>query len=312
MNKRVKKFFVSIVAVIALVFVFNGISGILKKVKNSYMWKKIGIEAYDKDLLVISDKKYFYNDMNGNICFYIEKEPKEPYCLVVPATYNGETAKNFMGIADSQYIVDLIILSSESVGMIERCPSLKRVVYGENVGTSYASVTDEAMYDYCAYIDGTQQCPNISKVTFAENKNFMHIDDFLDKNRIKNIDFPENTISINCLNFEITAFVAPGKLREIESSLINNDFLVYVEFQDGLEKITDSFLYSHNIEYAVIPSTVKEIENSFVDCGNVCFVVEADSYAEEFAKHNNIRYKNKDEFDIEAYKAEYHYYFSGE
>ena len=70
-------------------------------------------------------------------------------------------------------------------------------------------------------------------------------------------------------------------------------FLKYVEIENGVEKIEDSFVGCTNLETAVLPKSIKKMDKwEFKDCKKkVTLYVEKDSYAEKWAKKHKIRYK---------------------
>ena len=59
---------------------------------------------------------------------------------------------------------------------------------------------------------------------------------------------------------------------------------------DGVKKICPSAFYNcKNLEQVTIPSSVTMIDkSSFVDCPNLSIHAPAGSYAEQYAKENNI------------------------
>lgn len=270
-----------------------------KKILNeSDIWEELGIEPYDSEIPVVYASEEYISASKYSVTLKKDMLPKEPFCLVIP-----EDVSPLVDI-ESEFLVDFICLSSDTPAPHD-CPMLKRIVYackGELAPASGYACDLFPDVDI-AYIQGYQFCDNMEEVVFLRQDIPYVIDGIMG---IKNLDIPPHTLSLRSVEggWDIRGYECPSELKEICNSNIC-DNLRYIKFNEGLERLMGVCSYDINLEYAIMPQSLKEIEYSFEFCSDsLTLVVYKDTYAEKYAKENELNYIYNEDFDLEAYKAE--------
>lgn len=109
-------------------------------------------------------------------------------------------------------------------------------------------------------------------------------------------------------NFGDSSLVIPSKFKDKEIKIVDLvwleageetpvTYLKSVEFQEGIEKLSDSLCYVTNLQTAKIPASMKSMpDNTFEESkDSVTLFVVKESYGEEFAKKNGFQYEYQKE-----------------
>lgn len=97
----------------------------------------------------------------------------------------------------------------------------------------------------------------------------------------------------------VPEYVNENKIKTIGDDAFNSNMrtafqpLQLVVLCDGISSIGNkAFAWNYDLQYVVIPSTVKEIsETAFDDCPNVILLLRNNAYALNYCKLNNLKYR---------------------
>ena len=94
-------------------------------------------------------------------------------------------------------------------------------------------------------------------------------------------------------------FNFPEQLKVIETGVFANSKLIRVELPDSVEEIkANAFSGCKDLKEVVIPDSVKYIaDNAFSECQNVALHCYPGSYGVEYARANNLAYKDAEEWE---------------
>ncbi len=111
---------------------------------------------------------------------------------------------------------------------------------------------------------------------------------------VREVIIPDNVSEIKEHAFDtckITEIVLPKKLRIIENGVFQQcENLTKVTIPDGVTKIKSCAFALNNLSSIIIPASVTEIDENALQNGITTIYGKAGSYAETFAKANNIEF----------------------
>ncbi len=225
--------------------------------------------------------------------------------------------------------LETITIPSASIGFeaFKNCDSLKTVVLGNGV----TSIAREAFYncqnlETINLPEGLTRIENNafnscalkevtipSTVTYMTNYMFNGCQELERITINSNIDIPANaftglgslyylTINGSPSNIAANAFKNCDALRSVEipasvkdfnaSAFYSCDNLESVTLKEGTTSISGAFTSCRNLSYIYIPDSVTSIaDGCFSACPNVTIVANKDTYAETYAKENNINFE---------------------
>lgn len=225
--------------------------------------------------------------------------------------------------------LETITIPSASIGFeaFKNCDSLKTVVLGNGV----TSIAREAFYNCqnletinlpegltriennAFYSCGIKEITIPSTVTYMTNYMFNGCQELERITINSNADIPANaftglgalyylTINGSPSNIAANAFKNCDALREVNIPSSVTDFnatafyscddLEIVRLNEGTTSISGAFTGCGNLSYIYIPDSVTSIaDGCFSACPNVTIVANKDTYAETFAKENNINFE---------------------
>ncbi|MGN0435368.1 MAG: leucine-rich repeat protein [Wujia sp.] len=315
MRRRIKIIMAAAIIIIVSVLVITHFSKRADtgtdSTENVDIWEELGIAPYDESLPVIYGEEYFnmteVSTGDIRISFNRSKEPQEPYCLIVPAKYNGGKVVEVGEIANSDYLTDIVYLGGQYIEQVSECPNLKRIVYGA-IGQENYDITGQSI-EWMGFdgsmVCGIYECPSIEELVFLDYGRYYSIEGIGELKLLTEVDLPGKISFMS----DVFSYINIGGLELPEETIAidsvgnycNN--LKYVVCNDKLEKINFSFISDSELEYIIIPKSVKSIEDSFRESGKVTLVVDKSSYAEQYAKEKGLNYIYTEEFDLEDYKA---------
>ena len=111
-------------------------------------------------------------------------------------------------------------------------------------------------------------CSSLKHVELHDNIVDFSGDAFEGTKKLFNIVLPKHIHSLGYLPFRysgLTNITIPGSVKEINSGMAyESNNLCYVVIEDGVEKLGD-FCDCKNLEYVVLPASIKEIEDDVFD-----------------------------------------------
>lgn len=141
------------------------------------------------------------------------------------------------------------------------------------------------------------ECSNLKKVEIPTSVTEIGEYAFRNCSNLKEIKIPSSVTKISkCMFFKcsnLEKVEIPNSVIEIESSAFWGSNLKEVKIPNSTVKIERlAFGACRKLEKIEIPDSVIRInESTFLDSPNVCIYCNKYSYAEEYAKENNIKYK---------------------
>ena len=144
------------------------------------------------------------------------------------------------------------------------------------------------------------KCKELKDITIPNSVKFIEGLAFTDCIKIKKIIIPESVEYLGLYTFSGCSSLESitlknNKLKQIEQGTFEGCYnLRNIEIPDSVNKIKlNAFDSCNNLGRIDIPNSVKEIEkNEFKDCNKLTIYCPKGSYAEEYAKENDIPYKN--------------------
>ncbi len=139
-----------------------------------------------------------------------------------------------------------------------------------------------------------KECSNLTNIVIPESVISIKEQAFTQCTGLTNVVIPQSVSEIGEGVFwgcsSLTCVEIPGSVSEIAWQLfLYCTNLTSVVFSDGVTKIGDAFGYCSSLTRVVIPESVTEIyRDAFRACNSVTIYGKAGSYAETYAKENNI------------------------
>ncbi len=208
------------------------------------------------------------NNYNFGSCNSLSKVYIDDLESWLKITFEGSEA-NPLSQAEELYINGVLTNNIVIPGSMSE---VKDYAFAGFSGITGMTVSDNVgSIGYAAFYE----CKNLKTVTFGENTETIGGNAFYSCTSLEEITFPDSVKELGAL-----AFYGCEKLSQVNLSY-NITYLQYGIF----ERCT-------NLKTIYIPETVTMIEESaFEKCDDIIWIVDADSYAENFAKERNIKYR---------------------
>lgn len=229
-------------------------------------------------------------------------------CSTLPAEVTAIAEEAFIGCRELTSLVIPNSVTTIGAGAFIGCEKLSEVTLPEGL-----SVIDEHTFSGCDKLtslvipDGVtaigdwafNSCKSLTNITLPNNLKIIGSKAFYYCKKLSNVVLPESITKIADWSFSgcesLTEITIPSKIKSISKyAFVNCNSLQTVVIQNGVKKICEgAFADCKELKKVFIPDSVTEIYSSrydtaFKGCDNLAIHAPAGSYAEKFAKENNI------------------------
>ena len=174
---------------------------------------------------------------------------------------------------------------------------------GEGAFSGCDALLDIAIPDSVTQVDADvfKECINLKNVTFGKGLSSLGFSMFSECENLKEITIPPNITNLGCAFYECNSIQKVNLPSSLESiamwDFMSCPNLKEIVIPEGVKNIEDeAFCESENLKKITLPGSVVSIdESAFYSLKKLLIVAPKGSYAEEFAKENNVKFEPLEE-----------------